>query len=517
MRYSVAMTDTVAEQARQHLLRPDGQEDVCLATYTVSTGKHRTTYLVNSLVLPEDHDRKVHGNATFTGTYLLRVAARAANAGCGLAMLHSHPVGAGWQALSAADHDTEHGYAHIAHQFTGGALLGMTLAGADNTWSGRLWNQGATSPRWAESVRVVGPKLKVSWNNDLGPAPLRTTAQLRTISAWGPARQDSIARLRILVVGVGSVGLDVALRLAATGVTDIGVMDYDVVEELNRDRMIGATRADARRRRRKVDVAHRQMLIAATADKPRFKRYPISICTPKGLAHALDYDLIVSCVDRPWPRAILNTIAYSDLIPVIDGGLTLETFADGQMRSGSWRAHTLVPGRPCMLCTRQLNQIDIQLDRQGLLDDPAYIEHSGRQTATGAPNVAAYAASVSAALLAQFVSLTAHPGRQGAPAPLRYLLTTHNLHLLEDATGEHCQYELDTSVGDGRTPWGTAESTTGEMAPRPWTHLARAYCQKLSRRPREALMTGLLRVRVLHDCTVRGSATEMRKSYPPFR
>jgi hypothetical protein len=257
---------------------------------------------------------------------------------------------------------------------------------------------------------------------------------------------------------VGSVGLDVAQRLAATGITDIGVMDYDVVKELNRDRMIGATRSDSRRRRLKVDVAYRQMSRATTAQRPRFRRYPMSICTPKGLAHALDYDVIFSCVDRPWPRAILNAIAYADLIPVIDGGLTLAVFPDGHMRSGSWRAHTLVPGRPCMLCTRQLHPTDIQLDRQGLLDDPNYIEQSGREPVSGAPNVAPYSASVSAALLAQFVSLTAHPGGRGVPLPLRYLLSTHSLHALTDTTGEYCQYELDTAVGDGRTPLALPEA-----------------------------------------------------------
>lgn len=451
MTYSVAMTEAVAEQARQHLLRPDGQEDVCLATYTVSTGKRRTTYLVTSLVLPEAGDRLIHGNASFTGPYLLRGAAHAANQDCGLVMLHSHPGGTGWQRLSSTDYDTELSYAHIAHQYTEGALLGMTLAGTDSTWSARIWEPGQTSPQWAEAVRVVGPMLKMSWNDGLRPPPPRTAAQVRTVSAW-PASQDSIARLRVLVVGVGSVGLDVAQRLAATGITDIGVMDYDIVKELNRDRMIGATRLDARRRRPKVDVAYRQMLMATTAQRPRFRRYPMSICTPEGLAHALDYDVVVSCVDRPWPRAVLNALAYADLIPVIDGGLTLAVLRDGHMRSGSWRAHTLVPGRPCMLCTRQLNPTDIQLDRQGLLDDPNYIEQSGREPVSGAPNVAAYSASVSAALLAQFVSLTAHPGRRGVPQPLRYLLSTHSLQTLTDTTGQFCQYELDTAIGDGRSP-----------------------------------------------------------------
>jgi len=157
-------------------------------------------------------------------------------------------------------------------------------------------------------------------------------------------------------------------------------------------------------------------------------------------------------VDRPWPRSVLNTLAYADLIPVIDGGLTLAVFPDGHMRSGSWRAHTLVPGLPCMLCTHQLIPTDIQLDRQGLLDDPNYIEQSGREPVSGAPNVAAYSASVSAALLTQFVSLTAHPGRRGVPSPLRYLLSTHSLQALTDTTGPFCQYELDTAIGDGRTP-----------------------------------------------------------------
>lgn len=457
-RLSVAMTVEIHEALTLHLIREDGDEDLCLAMYAPSTGALRDSALIHEVCLPLDGEREVHGNATVTGRYVLRVAREARNRGLGVVILHSHPRGRGWQELSRLDADAEASYAHMIWQVTGLPLIGMTLAGIDGTWSARRWSaEGKHSA--AESVRVVGARLRVSWNERLVPTPSAMPSQLRTISAWGDQTQASIARLRVLVVGSGSVGMDVAIRLAATGIQKVGVMDFDVVEEVNRDRLVAATRRDARRQFPKVDVAGRACVNAATAADFEFQRHFLNVTTPEGQSAALDYDVIFSCVDRPWARAILNQIAYTDLIPVIDGGIGIDTFDTGEMRNATYRTHVVRPGRPCLQCNGQLDPAEVSRDRLGLFDDPTYIEKAG-QPEVGKQNVTMLSASVMASQLALFVSLVAAPSKFGEPGPLRFSLTTHRLQHVEATTNPACIYEHLVAQGDRRVPLAQTVATS---------------------------------------------------------
>ena len=398
-------------------------------------------------------ERIVHGNVTITAEYVLRVAQAAQRDGRGVAFVHSHPTAAAWQFLSGPDRVAESSYANLVREITGLPLVGMTLAAVNQTWSARHWDVGVgqnVDCSHCANVRVVGDSLNISWNDEVVPPPQANERQVRTVSAWGDQCQANLARRRVLVVGAGSVGLDIAVRLAASGLRHLTVMDFDIVKPHNLDRLIGAGRRDARLLRPKVFVAQREAIRASTAEERNVAASRLSVCEPDGLRLALDHDIIFSCVDRPWPRGVLNGLAYSDLIPVIDGGIAIDSFDDGTMRNATWRSHVVRPDRPCMSCNGQLELGDISPDRAGLFDQPDYIQNVIRSVEPTNQNVAPLSVSASAALFAQYVSYSVAPGGFGDPGPLQYTLSVHRHERLTHATRPHCPVEKLECVGDSR-------------------------------------------------------------------
>ena len=413
----------------------------------------RSTAVVRAVIPPEPGDRHVHGNATVTAEYILRACEIAHEDDSGLVLLHSHPGASRWQPMSGPDRDCESSYANLVHEITGPPVGRHDARDRQPDMVGaslghRGWRRGRLHPLLECSG--YRDRLAVSWNDVLCPPPQSTDSQFRTVSAWGEECQADLARRRVLVVGAGSVGLDVAVRLAASGLTHLTIMDFDIVERLNLDRLIGAKRRDAQLRRPKNHVARREAEAAATAVRASIEVSDHSICEPEGLQLALDHDLIFSCVDRPWPRAVLNSLAYSDLIPVIDGGIAIDTFDDGTMRNATWRSHVIRPGRPCMYCNRQIDPSSVALDRQGLFGNPSYIAGTDQAEEPAGQNVAPLSISVAASLLAQYVSFSVGPAGFGEPGPLRYALSTHHLERLDYNTKPYCPTESDDGVGDLR-------------------------------------------------------------------
>ena len=72
------MSSALHGEMARHLLRSDGQEDLCFAIWHPSSGAERGTVLLSRIVMPSTMDRQVHGNVSFEGSYFLRAAQEAA-------------------------------------------------------------------------------------------------------------------------------------------------------------------------------------------------------------------------------------------------------------------------------------------------------------------------------------------------------------------------------------------------------------------------------------------------------
>lgn len=164
--------------------------------------------------------------------------------------------------------------------------------------------------------------------------------------ALGPHGQSKLRGLRVGVVGLGGVGSLVSLQLAHLGVGELVLIDGDVVEPSNLSRIAGATPTDAALTF-KVDVAARYAESVGLVR--RVERYAEFVGTQHAALLA-GCDIVVSCVDRQTPRAMLNRFAYEHLVPVIDLGTAFRVDTAGTIVGDAGRVVVLGPGRPCLAC-----------------------------------------------------------------------------------------------------------------------------------------------------------------------
>jgi hypothetical protein len=230
------------------------------------------------------------------------------------------------------------------------------------------------------SVTVLGDHLRL-----VNAAVVRGRDRLaRQTAILGDVGSDTLARLRVAVVGAGGTGSHTGSGLVHLGVTDLLVLDDDHVEETNLNRLVTAGHADigapknmvARRRMREIDPA-----VQVTG---------LPALTPTGRHPELDdVDLIIGCVDHDGPRDRLNRIAIETATPYIDIATGIDLTTCPPHIGG--RIVLVTPGGACLHCLGELDPAEVgrwaKTDEQQTLDrahgygttrpDPAVVHLNG--------------------------------------------------------------------------------------------------------------------------------------------
>jgi len=453
-RYDAVLTHAVHRQASdmllQHIRRDQRQEDLCFALWRPSTGGERQSALIFRLVPPQDGERHLHGNASFEAAYLARAVRIAHAEQAGLAFMHNH-FSPGWQGMSDVDIVAERDRISPPARATGFPVVGLTL-GVDGSWSARFWVWSGRQVElcWCDKVRVVGRGLQITYNDDHLPPPVRRPALSRTIDTWGGAVQSDIARLRVGVVGVGSVGCMVAEALARMGIRHLALVDADRVEPHNLDRLLYAGVDDVGIY--KTELAARNLKRSATAEAFRVDAVTRRIEERPAYLAALDCDVLFAAVDRPLPKDVVNHIAYAHCIPVIFGGVFVDRKSNGRLGQAAWSAMLVGPDARCLRCDGQYTTSDVVMERDGSLDDPSYVRRQRSGDGRRNQNVFPFSANVASYMILEMIRLVAGEAWWPTVAgKLHYSFIPNRLSTEHAACKEHCSVQAKLAAGDHAT------------------------------------------------------------------
>lgn len=371
--------------------RREDPERGFLAAIFTATGATRRTLLLGQIVEPEAGDvywsRK--GGLVMTHHYYSRALSVIESLpGAGLLNVHSHPrprTGVSPPGPSEQDLATDaRELCFVSRALPEGRATAAAIVTPGGGVSVREYKfrrprskQEALSPEFglagaeiafAQRVRVVGPGLRILRGDPTGKL-LRADIDVKmtesSILLWGERGQAILSELTVGIAGLGGVGGIVAEHLARLGVGALVLVDYDRLDDGNFNRSQGATRAEAASRLPKVEVYRRIAREAATAPKFQVSLLRESAAESAGLKTLLDCDIVVSAADDAFARQVLDHMAYTHLIPVIDGGTTLvPDSASMLLVAGKSQVVAAGPGHACLECQGVYTQEEATVARE---------------------------------------------------------------------------------------------------------------------------------------------------------
>jgi hypothetical protein len=208
-----------------------------------------------------------------------------------------------------------------------------------------------------EPMRVVQVGKTLQFPFEPAVPPAAQFAFDRQVRAFGEQGQVRLRSLRVGIVGLGGTGSIVAEQLAHLGIGNFLLIDPDVIEESNLNRLVGASLKDVGKAKAEVAARHVESIHADVKTQVVIGSV-LQASTARRLA---DVDFFFCCTDSHGSRAVLSQFAFQYLVPCIDIGVSISS-KDGRVTHITGRVQMLAPGLGCLTCAGLLDSDAIRRD-----------------------------------------------------------------------------------------------------------------------------------------------------------
>lgn len=348
----LVITSELLSHLRKELLKSETEACAVLFGRSVEINGRLSRIVVRNSLIPDESAytyRAIH-SAQLRPEFVAEVGQRAHRSGESVIFVHTHPFSL--NEFSKVDDAGEEALASFLKQRAPNARHAALLLTREKNLSRELGKR--------ESLRIISVGPDIFFGNNSKVRDLQNIYD-RQVRVFGSEGQEILRSIRIAIVGLGGTGTITLQLLAHLGIKDFLLIDPDVVEETNLNRLVGSTVADIGKP--KVLVA--QKWVQQIHPELKIETIQDSILRNEVAKKLADVDFIFGCTDSHGSRAVINQFAYQYLVPTIDMGVVIAV-KDGKVSNVAGRTQLLAPGLACMVCG---NLLDYEEVRRDLLTD----------------------------------------------------------------------------------------------------------------------------------------------------
>ena len=353
---SVAMTTAQHEQIKKHIFPGDECEAVAVAICGRSSHKLSSTLLVQEVYeVPYNACRiREPDRVIWSPDVIVPTLEKAMNAGLSIIKFHSHP--GGYRKFSGTDDVSDKQlFSSIYGWLDTDEPMASLIMMPDGELIGRsIWPSGLGNP--LRSIRAVGDDIKY-WFGEETKQQVPAHAA-RIVQAFGEGTYAITRRLHVGAVGCSGTGSIIIEQLARNLIGQIDIVDPEIIDHKNLNRILNSTLQDAENQIPKVEIlaaSIKEMNLGTVVNT--YQTDLVSIEVIKALSQC---DVLFGCMDSVDGRHILNKLASYYLIPYIDMGVRIDADGKGGVESINGAIHYIKPGGSSLLSRGVYSQADLE-------------------------------------------------------------------------------------------------------------------------------------------------------------
>ncbi len=346
MKHSLSLSGQQHKELKTHLFTDD-LESVALIFCHQSIGKNQIKLVASEIILIDDKQcKRTKTNIIWPiDKYLSSQKIEEIDKNkLSLITVHSHPKGC--DDFSQIDDDNDKTlFSSVNNWFDDNRINGSAVMLPDGHIFGRIVNKASKFIPLLY-ISIAGSSIKIlKHKQDTGsqvPAFAKRIAQ-----TFGKGTFAILQNIKVGVVGCSGTGSIIIELLARNCIGKLVIIDPDVIEEKNLNRILNTSMNDAKKSNSKVEVLEQAIKKMGLGTKT--ETHQLTTNNNKVISALKECDVLFGCVDSAIGRYHLDCLAAAYLIPYFDVGVALNADKKGNVSQAFMASHYIEPAKSSLL------------------------------------------------------------------------------------------------------------------------------------------------------------------------